>query len=66
MSLLALLPGSLSFADQLFSALEDPTIEDSYRKTVTVDSVTCTLEVMDTAGTEQVVQTSMSADSARR
>lgn len=32
----------------------DPTIEDSYRKIVTVDGVTATLEIMDTAGTEQV------------
>lgn len=32
----------------------DPTIEDSYRKLVTVDGTTCSCEIIDTAGTEQV------------
>ncbi|ORY52191.1 putative ras-related protein RSR1 [Leucosporidium creatinivorum] len=44
---------TVRWVHQLFVEKYDPTIEDSYRKTVTVDSVTCTLEVMDTAGTEQ-------------
>ena len=29
----------------------DPTIEESYRKTITVDSKAVTLEILDTAGT---------------
>ena len=31
----------------------DPTIEDFYRHQMEVDSVACTLEILDTAGTEQ-------------
>eukprot|EP01127_Copromyxa_protea_P009756 TRINITY_DN2319_c0_g5_i1.p1 TRINITY_DN2319_c0_g5~~TRINITY_DN2319_c0_g5_i1.p1 ORF type:complete len:194 (+),score=52.81 TRINITY_DN2319_c0_g5_i1:103-684(+) len=31
----------------------DPTIEDSYRKQVTIDSETCLLDVLDTAGQEE-------------
>ncbi|KAK4056420.1 Ras- protein rsr1 [Microbotryomycetes sp. JL221] len=31
----------------------DPTVEDSYRRLVTVDNITVSLEIMDTAGTEQ-------------
>jgi hypothetical protein len=32
----------------------DPTIEDTYRKTIVVDGLTCSCEILDTAGTEQV------------
>ena len=31
----------------------DPTIEDSYRKQVTIDDETCLLDVLDTAGQEE-------------
>jgi len=31
----------------------DPTIEDSYRKQVTIDNETCLLDVLDTAGQEE-------------
>ena len=31
----------------------DPTIEDSYRKQVAVDSIACLLDIMDTAGQEE-------------
>jgi len=31
----------------------DPTIEDSYRKQVTIDSETCLLDILDTAGQEE-------------
>ncbi|KAJ2802695.1 Ras GTPase [Coemansia helicoidea] len=36
-----------------FSNEYDPTIEDSYRKQCTVDSMTCILEILDTAGQEE-------------
>jgi len=31
----------------------DPTIEDSYRKLIEIDSVACVLDIMDTAGQEE-------------
>jgi len=31
----------------------DPTIEDSYRKQVTIDNETCLLDILDTAGQEE-------------
>ena len=31
----------------------DPTIEDSYRKRVTIDDETCLLDILDTAGTDE-------------
>lgn len=31
----------------------DPTIEDSYRKQVVIDSETCILDILDTAGQEE-------------
>ena len=36
-----------------FSAEYDPTIEDSYRKQVEVDSESCLLDILDTAGQEE-------------
>ena len=36
-----------------FIADYDPTIEDSYRKQVTIDEETCLLEILDTAGQEE-------------
>ncbi|ODV90710.1 hypothetical protein CANCADRAFT_15103, partial [Tortispora caseinolytica NRRL Y-17796] len=36
-----------------FVATYDPTIEDSYRKQVTLDDETCILEILDTAGQEE-------------
>uniref|UniRef100_A0A183I134 Ras family protein n=1 Tax=Onchocerca flexuosa TaxID=387005 RepID=A0A183I134_9BILA len=35
----------------IFLKRYDPTIEDSYKKEIVVDGTTCTLEVLDTAGT---------------
>jgi small GTP-binding protein len=32
---------------------DDPTIEDSYRKQVTIDDETCLLDILDTAGQEE-------------
>lgn len=31
----------------------DPTIEDSYRKQITVDGLNCMLDILDTAGQEE-------------
>ena len=31
----------------------DPTIEDAYRKQVTIDEITCLLDILDTAGQEE-------------
>ena len=45
----------------MFVEKYDPTIEDSYRKIVTVDGVTVTCSIMDTAGTEQVSPTGATA-----
>ena len=36
-----------------FVAEYDPTIEDSYRKQVTIDEETCLLDILDTAGQEE-------------
>src|SRR3990167_4790415 len=46
---------SLNFSSKQGNFVEkyDPTIEDSYRKQVVVDSVACLLDVMDTAGQEE-------------
>ncbi|GAA6015747.1 hypothetical protein JCM11491_002464 [Sporobolomyces phaffii] len=44
---------TVRFVHSLFVEKYDPTIEDSYRRTITVDGITVALEVLDTAGTEQ-------------
>ena len=55
-ALLPLLNDGLTF-EQLclnhFVETYDPTIEDSYRKQVVIDSQSCMLEVLDTAGQEE-------------
>lgn len=45
---------TVRFVHSLFVEKYDPTIEDSYRRTLNVDGITVALEVLDTAGTEQV------------
>jgi Ras-related protein Rap-1A len=44
---------TLRFIENVFVDGYDPTIEETYRKTITVDGEACSLEVLDTAGTEQ-------------
>ncbi|GAA5919243.1 hypothetical protein JCM1841_006515 [Sporobolomyces salmonicolor] len=44
---------TVRFVHALFVEKYDPTIEDSYRRTLMVDGITVALEVLDTAGTEQ-------------
>ncbi|POY75391.1 hypothetical protein BMF94_1548 [Rhodotorula taiwanensis] len=44
---------TIRFVHQLFVEKYDPTIEDSYRRNLNVDGVMVSLEVLDTAGTEQ-------------
>jgi len=44
---------TVRFVQDVFVEKYDPTIEDSYRKNVEVDSETYLLEILDTAGTEQ-------------
>ncbi|EAL61602.1 hypothetical protein ACTFIW_010371 [Dictyostelium discoideum] len=44
---------TVQFVQGIFVEKYDPTIEDSYRKQVEVDSNQCMLEILDTAGTEQ-------------
>merc|ERR1712083_550419 len=44
---------TVQFVQGIFVEKYDPTIEDSYRKQVEVDGQQCTLEILDTAGTEQ-------------
>ena len=44
---------TLCFVQNCFIAEYDPTIEDSYRKQVTVDDVPCCLNILDTAGQEE-------------
>ncbi|KAL8583465.1 DNA-binding transcription factor rap1 [Nucella lapillus] len=45
---------TVQFVQGIFVEKYDPTIEDSYRKQVEVDGQQCMLEILDTAGTEQV------------
>ncbi|XP_065184265.1 ras-related protein Rap-1A-like isoform X2 [Sycon ciliatum] len=44
---------TVQFVQGIFVEKYDPTIEDSYRKSVDVDGQQCMLEILDTAGTEQ-------------
>ncbi|KAI5479528.1 Ras-related protein Rap-1B [Pseudohyphozyma bogoriensis] len=44
---------TVRFVHSMFVEKYDPTIEDSYRKMMTVDGMTCSVEILDTAGTEQ-------------
>jgi len=41
------------FVQNIWIESYDPTIEDSYRKTLEVDGRQVVLEILDTAGTEQ-------------
>jgi len=51
---------TVRFVHSLFVEKYDPTIEDSYRRTINVDGITVSLEVLDTAGTEQVNASNLS------
>jgi len=44
---------TVQYVSGVFVERYDPTIEDSYRKQVEIDGSQCTLEILDTAGTEQ-------------
>jgi Ras-related protein Rap-1A/Ras-related protein Rap-1B len=44
---------TVQYVSGVFVERYDPTIEDSYRKQVEIDGTQCTLEILDTAGTEQ-------------
>ena len=44
---------TISFVQNHFVEEYDPTIEDSYRKQITVDDVACYLNILDTAGQEE-------------
>ncbi|CZT24910.1 related to Ras-related protein Rap-1b [Ramularia collo-cygni] len=44
---------TMQFVQGVFVERYDPTIEDSYRKSIDVDGRQVVLEIMDTAGTEQ-------------
>eukprot|EP01099_Mayorella_cantabrigiensis_P000033 TRINITY_DN1018_c0_g1_i1.p1 TRINITY_DN1018_c0_g1~~TRINITY_DN1018_c0_g1_i1.p1 ORF type:complete len:186 (-),score=35.09 TRINITY_DN1018_c0_g1_i1:265-822(-) len=43
----------IQFTQNHFVDEYDPTIEDSYRKQVTIDTRTCVLDILDTAGHEE-------------
>ncbi|GAA6052920.1 Ras-related protein RSR1 [Rhodotorula toruloides] len=49
---------TVRYMHQIFVQSYDPTIEDSYRRNMTVDGITVSLEVLDTAGTEQFMSLS--------
>eukprot|EP01111_Echinosteliopsis_oligospora_P007380 TRINITY_DN222_c2_g1_i1.p1 TRINITY_DN222_c2_g1~~TRINITY_DN222_c2_g1_i1.p1 ORF type:complete len:188 (+),score=44.89 TRINITY_DN222_c2_g1_i1:117-680(+) len=44
---------TIQFIQNHFIDEYDPTIEDSYRKQVTIDEETCLLDILDTAGQEE-------------
>ena len=46
---------TIKYIQNMFIDDYDPTIEDMYRKQVTIDNETCLLDVLDTAGQEEYV-----------
>lgn len=44
---------TLQFVRSIFTSTYDPTIEDTFRKTLSIDGRECAIEILDTAGTEQ-------------
>ena len=44
---------TIQLIENYFVPEYDPTIEDSYRKSVTIDEETCLLDILDTAGQEE-------------
>jgi GTPase KRas protein len=46
---------TLRYVQGIFVKDYDPTIEDAYRKSVTINGSTCTLDILDTAGQEDYV-----------
>lgn len=44
---------TVQFVSRKFAEKYDPTIEDFYRKEITIDNQPAVLEILDTAGTEQ-------------
>jgi len=44
---------TVQFIHDKFLERYDPTVEDSYRKSIEVDGTACTLDIMDTAGQDE-------------